>query len=91
MNPAKFHDTLRKLRKTHRRASAKCERNITPAELVKRWDCAYSLGTLANWRQRKFGGEGGPKFIKVAGRVLYPLDKLEAFELATLLGMECGR
>jgi hypothetical protein len=51
-------------------------KTISQAELVKRWDNAISPGTLANWRSL---GKG-PPYIKLGGRVRYPLDALAAWE-----------
>lgn len=49
---------------------------LTPDEVVGRWGGAICRGTLANWRSK---GKG-PEFVKVGSRVVYPLDKLEAWE-----------
>lgn len=51
---------------------------LTPAEVVKRWSNAVTVGTLANWRSRK----AGPPFQKRGSRVLYPADALEQWEIA---------
>ncbi len=49
---------------------------LTTAELVERWRGQISASTLANWR-----AEGkGPCFVKVGGRILYPLDDVLAYE-----------
>lgn len=47
---------------------------LTPAEAAKR--CRVTTGTLANWRHLK----KGPPFSKRGAKVVYPLDKLEAWE-----------
>ncbi|HZZ05641.1 hypothetical protein [Paraburkholderia sp.] len=86
MNAAEFLKTLRTLRRSHA-AARKRGGNLTPAQVVSRWNGAYANGTLANWRQAKHGSEG-LKFVKVAGRVLYPLDKLVDFEVVTLAIIE---
>lgn len=49
--------------------------HITQNELARRW--AISPRTLERWRW--IGG--GPRFIKVGGRVLYSLAEIEAYEL----------
>lgn len=54
------------------------QKYITPDELVARWGGALKKGTLANQRCK---GEG-PPFVKRGSKVLYPLDKLEAWEAA---------
>lgn len=51
---------------------------ITPDDLVVRWGGSHTKGTLANWRSQK----KGPPFIKRGAKVLYPLDRLEAWEAA---------
>lgn len=49
---------------------------LTPKELINRWRGQISASTLAAWRyQRK-----GPVFVKVGGRVLYPLQDVVAYE-----------
>lgn len=49
---------------------------LTPAELVKRYKNTISERTLANWRSKGLG----PTFVKIGGRVLYPVDLLVAWE-----------
>jgi hypothetical protein len=55
---------------------------LTPAELVTRWRDCVTLVTLATWRSRK----NGPPYVKVGGRVLYPLDGVEAWEKKRTFG-----
>jgi hypothetical protein len=52
------------------------DRLLTPLELVERWKGSITAITLATWRSRK----QGPTYIKVGGRVLYPLDGIEKYE-----------
>jgi hypothetical protein len=52
------------------------KKNLTPAELVDRWGGAIGKATLANWRAQG----RGPDFIKVGGRVVYPVAAIEAYE-----------
>ena len=52
------------------------DRLLTPLELVERWKGSIAAITLATWRSRK----QGPTYIKVGGRVLYPLDGIEKYE-----------
>ncbi|QOE32764.1 helix-turn-helix domain-containing protein [Achromobacter phage Mano] len=54
--------------------------NLTPAEVVQRWNSAVTVGTLANWRAQ---GKG-PAFLKFGSRVRYPLVQLERWEAANL-------
>jgi hypothetical protein len=49
---------------------------MTPQALVERWQGSITLVTLATWRSRKLG----PRYIKIGGRVLYPLDGVEEWE-----------
>ena len=52
--------------------------NLTPKETSARLGVAVQ--TLANWRL--FGT--GPRFLKLGGKILYPLAEIEAFEQANL-------
>lgn len=49
---------------------------LTAAELAKRWRGQIAEGTLANWRSQ---GKG-PRFLKMSGVILYPLDRIEEYE-----------
>ena len=49
---------------------------LTAAELAKRWRGKITEGTLANWRAQ---GKG-PRFVKMGGVILYPLDQVEKYE-----------
>jgi phosphatidylserine decarboxylase len=51
-------------------------RLLTPAELTSRWRDQITLATLSTWRSRK----QGPLYIKIGGRVLYPLTAVEEYE-----------
>jgi hypothetical protein len=51
-------------------------RLLTPQALIDRWQKSITLVTLATWRSRK----NGPRYIKIGGRVLYPLDGVEEWE-----------
>lgn len=51
-------------------------RLLTPQALIDRWQSSITLVTLATWRSRK----NGPRYIKIGGRVLYPLDGVEEWE-----------
>lgn len=55
---------------------------LTPEELVRRYREKITLATLATWRSRK----QGPPYEKIGGRVLYPLDGLEAWERERTFG-----
>ena len=53
-------------------------RYLTPRELHERLRRQISTRTLANWRYLGIG----PRYTKAGGRVLYPLDEIEAWERA---------
>lgn len=55
---------------------------LTPAELVERYRGTITIRTLANWRST---GEG-PRYTKIGGRVLYPLDAVKDWEQSRTLG-----
>lgn len=54
--------------------------NLTQLELAERW--RLSGRTLEKWRQTR----REPRFLRVGGRVLYPLAEVEAYEAAALRG-----
>jgi hypothetical protein len=56
---------------------------LTPAELVARYKQTITIRTLANWRST---GEG-PRYTKIGGRVLYPVQAVAEWESARTLGM----
>ena len=49
---------------------------LAPTELIERWRGSVTASTLTTWRSRKLG----PPYVKVGGRVLYPLSDVEAWE-----------
>lgn len=55
---------------------------LLPEELVERWRQTISPATLASWRCRGLG----PRYVKVGGRVLYPIAEVEAYERKNLRG-----
>lgn len=50
---------------------------LTPEKVAERFGRQLSVRTLANWRS---AGNGGPPFMKLGGKVLYPLSKLIEWE-----------
>lgn len=56
---------------------------LTADDLVARWKGTVTKQTLANWRVRK-PTPRGPGFVKIGGRVLYPLEQVVAWELENL-------
>lgn len=57
---------------------------LTPRELAERWRNIVSLSTLDNWRSTQ---NRGPRFVKIGGRVLYPVVEVEAYEQSNLRGL----
>jgi hypothetical protein len=57
---------------------------LTPRELAARWRNIVSLSTLDNWRSSQ---NRGPRFVKIGGRVLYPVVEVEAYEQRNLRGL----
>lgn len=55
---------------------------LQPRELAERWRGVVTLSTLDNWRSQN----RGPRFVKIGGRVLYPLVEVEAYEQRNLRG-----
>lgn len=53
------------------------KRFLTPTEVAERWGNRVCTRTMANWRTQG----NGPRFTKIGGRVLYPLDKLIEWEI----------
>lgn len=51
---------------------------LTPDELSTRWNGAISKRTMANWRSIGCG----PRYVKLGGRVLYPVVEVERWEAA---------
>lgn len=49
---------------------------LTPEELSQRFRGRVAVRTLANWRCLGVG----PKFRKIGGRILYPINEIEAWE-----------
>ena len=55
---------------------------LTPAELVLRYKGSITTRTMANWRSNR----EGPCYTKIGGRVLYPVESVEKWELVRTLG-----
>lgn len=55
---------------------------LTPGEMVERYKRTITIRTLANWRSI---GDG-PRYTKIGGRVLYPVDGVKSWEAARTLG-----
>ena len=49
---------------------------LTPQEVSDRYNGNISVRTLANWRT----SGSGPKFVKLGGNIVYPLEKLVEWE-----------
>lgn len=57
---------------------------LTPGELVERYKRTITIRTLANWRSI---GDG-PRYTKIGGRVLYPMEGVTCWEAARTLGVK---
>lgn len=57
---------------------------LTPRELAARWRNIVSISTLDNWRS---SANRGPRYVKIGGRVLYPLEEVLAYEQRNLRGL----
>jgi hypothetical protein len=55
---------------------------LTADQLLVRWNNVVTKGALANWRASK--PQRGPAFVKIGGRVLYPVDKVADWEKLNL-------
>lgn len=60
--------------------SINSETYLTPNEVSDYFDRKIGIQTLANWRST---GEG-PAFLKLGGRVVYPLSFLQSWEKSRL-------
>jgi len=49
---------------------------LDASELVTRYGGKVTLKTLSNWRSTG----AGPTYVKIGGRVMYPLNEVEAWE-----------
>jgi len=59
---------------------------LTPADLSDRWVGAITTGTLSNWRSL---GKG-PPYVKIGGKVLYPLLQVVSWEKENKVYLETG-
>jgi len=53
------------------------ETYLTPAEVSQRYGGKISTRTLSNWRS---SGNGNLPFVKIGGKVFYPLTKIMEWE-----------
>jgi predicted DNA-binding transcriptional regulator AlpA len=58
---------------------------LRPHELAERWLGVVTRSTLDNWRTKR--QNRGPRFVKIGGRVLYPVAEVEAYEARNLRGI----
>lgn len=56
---------------------AATETYLTPQELTQRYKNSITTRTLANWR---CSGDGPLPFVKIGGKVLYPLSSVLSWE-----------
>jgi hypothetical protein len=59
---------------------------LTAAELSERFRGKISVRTLANWRCLGIG----PRYTKIGGRCLYPIDEVIAWERARTVDSTAG-
>lgn len=57
-------------------SSNKSAPHLKPADLAERWGGSVCTRTLANWR----ACGKGPPFLKLGGRVVYPVASVEEWE-----------
>jgi hypothetical protein len=57
-------------------------RHLNQIELARRW--SLSPRTLERWRWQRVG----PGYLKIGGRVVYPLEAVQAYESAQTRGPE---
>ena len=55
---------------------------LTAQQLAERWENKVQLRTIERWRST---GQG-PKFMRLGGKVLYPIAEVEAFEDRSTVG-----
>lgn len=53
-------------------------RHLTPIDLAARWNVSHR--TIERWRATG----GGPRFLRLCGRVAYRLEDIEAYETQQL-------
>lgn len=51
-------------------------------DLVERWRGQVKPSTLASWRSKGTG----PRYLKLGGKVVYPLVAVEVYELKSIKG-----
>jgi hypothetical protein len=56
---------------------------FTPREVSQRYNGAITVRTLANWRSI---GQG-PDYVKVGGKVMYPVDGIIQWEASRMRSM----
>ena len=59
-------------------------RNLDQNDLAERW--LISPRTLEQWRWQGCG----PRYLKIGGRVIYPMPEVEAYEATRLHANTCG-
>lgn len=58
---------------------------LTPEQLADRWH--MTVGGLSNWR----GQRRGPKYMKIGGKIHYPLTQVLIFEARCMIETRDGR
>jgi hypothetical protein len=65
------------------RESGTAEKFLSPAAFISRYEGdGPSIGTAANWRSEaiRTGVNPGPPFVRVGGKIFYPLSGVVAWE-----------
>ena len=60
---------------------------LTPEEVSERYRGEVTVGTLRNWRAMRIG----PAFLKIGKAVLYPIDKLDAWDQENMITCRASR
>lgn len=60
----------------HPNSTTASEAMLSVEDLIARWRGQVKATTLATWRSRRLG----PSYVKVGGRVLYPLSAVTDYE-----------
>lgn len=59
---------------------------LTIDQLIERWSGIVKRTTLANWRvthkRKNEASKRGPSFMRLEGRILYPIAEVEKYEAA---------
>jgi len=60
---------------------------LTAEEVTKRYRGEITVGTLRNWRALRIG----PPFVKIGKAVLYPVERLDAWDQKNLVTCDASK